>query len=310
MSIPVILDCDPGHDDVFAIWLAAAHRAIDLRVVTSVAGNGLLEHTTRNARIALTVAGVEGVPVAVGSAQPLAQTLQPADWIHGENALGGPVLPEPTVPVHDLPAIEAMREVIAASPEPVTIVATGPLTNIGILARDHPDTLARAARVIWMGGSTGRGNVTPYAEFNAWTDPEAAALVLGSGVDFTMVGLNITHQALITKDVRRRIRDIPTRTARFGGELLEYFCSTYDVAEQMPDGPLHDPITIALLADPTVATTQRAHIDVEVAGEFTRGATSVDLLGFRGAPPNATVALDLDVDGFWAMIEEALRTLA
>jgi purine nucleosidase len=314
MSIPVILDCDPGHDDVFAIWLAAAHPNIDLRAVTSVAGNGLLEHTTHNARVALTVAGVDDVPVAVGAAEPIAETLRPADWIHGANALGGPELPEPTVPLHDSPAVELMRTIIDESPEPITIVATGPLTNVGILARDHADMMAKVARVVWMGGSTTRGNVTPYAEFNAWTDPEAIAIVLDSadrnGIDFTMVGLNISHQALITREVRRRIGEIDTRTAQFGVELLEFFCSTYEIAEKMPDGPLHDPITIALLADPTVATTQRVHLDVELKGEFTRGATSVDLVDFQGKPHNATVALDLDVEKFWAMIEDAVRTLA
>lgn len=309
MSIPVIIDCDPGHDDVFAIWLAAAHPNIDLRAVTAVAGNGRLEHTTVNAQIALTVAGVTNVPVAAGAAEPISETLRPAEWIHGANALGGPVLPEPTVPLDERSAIELMKDVIENSDEPITIVATGPLTNVAILARDHAETMAKVASVVWMGGSTTRGNVAPYAEFNAWTDPEAIAIVVESGVDFTMVGLNITHQALITKDVRSRIGAIQTRTAQFGLELLEFFCSTYEVAEKMPEGPLHDPITIAMLADPTIATTQRTHLDVELKGEFTRGATCADLIDFQNKPHNATVALDLDVEKFWDMIAEAVTNL-
>lgn len=310
MPTPIILDCDPGHDDVFAIWLAAGNPAIDLRAITAVGGNGLLEHTTLNARIACTVAGIEGVPIAAGAAGPLVGELHPADWIHGANALGGPELPEPQVPLDPRSATELMRDVIEASDRPVTIVATGPLTNVAILARDHPELLTRVDRVVWMGGSTGRGNVTPYAEFNAWTDPEAIDIVLGSGVDFTMVGLNISHQALITRAVRDRIGAIGTRTASFGLELLEYFCATYERAEKMPDGPLHDPITVAILADPEVASIVRTRIDVELIGAETRGATSTDLIDILGRPHNANVALDLDVDRFWAMIEDAVRRLA
>jgi purine nucleosidase/pyrimidine-specific ribonucleoside hydrolase len=309
MTTPIILDCDPGHDDVFAIWLAAGDPAIELRAITTVGGNGRLEHTTLNARIACTVAGIDGVPIAAGAAGPIAGELRPADWIHGANALGGPVLPEPTVPLDPRSAIELMRDTIEASDEPITIVATGPLTNVAVLARDHAELLDRVARVVWMGGSTTRGNVTPYAEFNAWTDPEAIAIVLDSGVDFTMVGLNISHQALITREVRDRIGAIGTPLATFGLELLEFFCSTYEQAEKMPDGPLHDPITVALLADAAVATTVRTRIDVELDGTETRGATSVDLIDILGREHNATVALDLDVERFWGLVERAVRAL-
>lgn len=310
MAIPVIIDCDPGHDDVFAIWLAAAHPGIDLRGVTSVAGNGTLEHTTLNARIALHVAGVAGVPVAAGAARPLAQDLTPADWIHGANALGGPRLPDPaSVPLDPRGAVELIRDVVTASDQPVTLVPTGPLTNIARFVQTHPELLPRIGRVVWMGGSTTRGNVTAYAEFNAWTDPEAIQVVLESGLDLTMVGLNISHQALITRQVRDRIRAIGTRTASFGAELLEFFCSTYEVAEGMPDGPLHDPITIALLADPEVATIIETRIDVELTGTHTRGATCVDLHGMMRRPNNARVAMDLDVDRFWSLIADAVAAL-
>ncbi|HWT32408.1 MAG TPA: nucleoside hydrolase [Microbacterium sp.] len=309
MATPIIIDCDPGHDDVFAIWLAAANPAIDLRAITTVGGNGLLEHTTLNARIACSVAGIDGVPIAAGAAGPIAGRLRPADWIHGANALGGPVLPEPTVPLDERSAQQLFRDVLTASAEPVTIVATGPLTNVAILLRDQPELHDRIAAVVWMGGSTGRGNATPYAEFNAWTDPESIQIVLDSGIDFTMVGLNISHQALITRAVRERIAAIGTETAGFGVELLEFFCSTYLKAENMPDGPLHDPITVAMLIDPAVATTVRTRIDAELVGTQTRGATCVDLIDILGRPHNATVAMELDVDRFWGLIEDAVRAL-
>lgn len=311
MAIPVIIDCDPGHDDVFAIWLAAANPNIDLRAITAVAGNGTLEHTTYNARVACHVAGITGVPVAAGADRPLAQDLTPADWIHGANALGGPELPDPTsTPLDPRSAVELIRDVVQGSAEKVTLVPTGPLTNIAHFVQQHPELLDRIDRVVWMGGSTTRGNVTAYAEFNAWTDPEAIQVVLDSGLDFTMVGLNISHQALITREVRDRIRAIPTATGSFGADLLEFFCSTYDKAEGMPDGPLHDPITIALLADPAVATIIDTRIDVELAGTETRGATCVDLHGMLQRPDNAHVAMDLDVDRFWDLIADAVAQLA
>ncbi len=310
MPTPVILDCDPGYDDVFAIWLAAANPEIDLLAITTVAGNGAVEHTSFNARVACTVAGIHGVPVARGAAGPLAQMLKTADWIHGSNALGGVVLPEPAMALDDREATELIRDTLRGSESPVTIAATGPLTNIALVVDGHPDLVERIERIIWMGGSTSRGNVSAYGEFNASTDPEALDLVLRSGIPFTMVGLNISHQALIKREVRSRIRGVGNATGRFGGELLERFCSTYDAFGDMPDGPLHDPITIALIADPAVATTRQARIDIELTGEHTRGATVVDLLELSHRPKNATVALDLDVDRFWRLIEDAVRALA
>jgi purine nucleosidase/pyrimidine-specific ribonucleoside hydrolase len=304
VSTRIILDCDPGHDDVFAIWLAAAHPAIDLVAITTVAGNGRIDDTTRNARIACTVAGVRGVPISAGAAAPLAGDLHPAEWIHGANALGGPELPEPTVPLDPRPAIDLIADTAAAGP--LTVVATGPLTNIALLLRERPEAAAHIDRIVWMGGSTGRGNVTPYAEFNAWTDPEAADLVLRSGIDLVMVGLNISHQALITPEVRARIGAAGTATAIFGRELLDFFCATYERAEHMPDAPLHDPITVALLADPSIVSTVRSRLDIELTGTETRGATSVDLLGSLGREPNATIAMDLDVERFWRLIEDAV----
>lgn len=309
MPTPIIIDCDPGHDDVFAIWLAAASPEIDLLGITSVAGNGRIEDTTNNALVACTVAGIEGVPVARGAERPLVAELRPAEWIHGANALGGPELPDPTTPLDDRDALTLMRDIVTASDEPVTIVATGPLTNVALFMKQYPDLVDSLRQVVWMGGSTGRGNVSAYAEFNAWTDPESIAVVLESGIDFTMVGLNISHQALITREVRSRIAAVGTKTASFGAELLEFFCSTYDAFENMPDGPLHDPITVAMLIDPAVATTVRTRIDVEVQGTETRGATCVDLLDFLKRPHNGTVALDLDVDRFWGLIEDAVRQL-
>jgi len=315
MTVPVIVDCDPGHDDVFALWLAAGRPELDLLAVTTVGGNVSLEHTSRNARIALSVAGVTGVPVAAGAPGPLARELSTAEWIHGENGLGGPELPDPDAgpsPVRLDPrtATELIADTLAAASEPVAIIATGPITNVAVLLRERPDLAPRIREVVWMGGSTDRGNATPYAEFNAWVDPEALDLVLRSGVRFTMVGLNVTHRALVTASVRERLAAIGNRTARFGDELLEFFCRTNDEVFGMPDGPLHDPVAVAVLADPDSVTVARTRLDVELVGSETVGATSVDLDGMLGREANAFVAVGIDVDRFWAGVEAAVAGLA
>lgn len=310
MSIPVIVDCDPGHDDVFAVWLAAGHPSLELLAVTTVGGNVPLEHTSRNARIALTVAGVSDVPIAAGAEGPLSRTLATAEWIHGENGLGGPVLPEPTVPLDSRGATELIADTLLASDEPVAIIATGPITNAAVFLRERPELAGRIREVVWMGGSTERGNVTPYAEFNAWVDPEALAIVVGSGIRFTMVGLNVTHRALVTAAVRERLASVGTRTAAFGDELLDFFCRTNDEVFGMPDGPLHDPVAVAVLADPRSVDLVHARLDVELAGTETAGATSVDLGRMLHREPNAWIATGLDVDRFWGELELALARLA
>ncbi|WP_448006511.1 nucleoside hydrolase [Agromyces bauzanensis] len=310
MSIPVIVDCDPGHDDVFALWLAAGHPALDLRAVTTVGGNVPLAHTSRNARIALTVAGVSGVPVAAGAEGPLSRVLETAEWIHGENGLGGPELPEPAVPLDDRGATELIADTLVTSDEPVAIIATGPITNVAVFLRERPELAHRIREIVWMGGSTERGNVTPYAEFNAWVDPEALSIVVGSGIRFTMVGLNVTHHALVTTAVRERLAAVGTRTAAFGDELLEFFCRTNDEVFGMPDGPLHDPVAVAALADPDTVELTRTRLDVELAGTETAGATSVDLGGMLRREPNAWVATRLDADRFWGVVEAAIARLA
>jgi len=310
VSIPVIVDCDAGHDDVFALWFAAGHPSLDLLAVTTVGGNAPLEHTTRNARIALSVAGVTDVPVAAGAAEPLVRPLHTAEWIHGENGLGGPELPEPTVPLDPRTATELIADTLAASDEPVAIIATGPITNVAVLLRDRPEVAGRIREIVWMGGSTERGNVRPYAEFNAWVDPEALDLVVRSGVRFTMVGLNVTHRALVTAAVRERLAGAGTRTSAFGEELLEFFCRKNDEVFGMPDGPLHDPVAVAVLADPGSVELRHTRLDVELAGSETTGATSVDLDGMLRREPNAWVATALDVDRFWAGVAASVARLA
>ena len=313
MGTPVLLDCDPGHDDAVAIWLAAASPAIDLLGITTVAGNQTLPKTTLNARRIATVAGITSVPVAAGRAEPLHGPLngplRTAPGIHGETGLDGSAFGEPTVPVEPVGAVEFMRRVILATDRPVTLVATGPLTNVAALLLAHPDVSARLHEIVVMGGSTERGNVTPYAEFNVHVDPEAADIVLRSGLPVTMCGLNVTHQALATGDVLDRIAALGTPLARICVELLTFFAASYRRVFGFDAPPLHDPVAVARVIDPAVVTTVAANVAVELAGTHTRGATVVDLDEVTGRPPNARVAVSLDADRFWELIVAAVAAL-
>ncbi|MET9799672.1 nucleoside hydrolase [Streptomyces sp. NPDC006368] len=310
MPIPVILDCDPGHDDAFNILLAAAHPAVRLLGITTVAGNQTVEKTTLNARRVCTVAGVEGVPIAAGMARPLYGDGIVARNIHGESGLDGAVFGEPTVPVDGRDAVTFLRDTLRDHPAPVTLVPTGPLTNIATFLRAHPELGGRIERIVLMGGSTGRGNRTPAAEFNMAADPEAADIVLRSGLPVTMIGLNVSHKAPATPDVVARLDALGTPLGRMCTDLLSYVGATYREVFGFPAPPLHDALTVAHLIDPDLITLVRAHVAVELTGAHTRGATVVDLDGVTGAPPNAYVGVDVNVPAFWDLVVDAVRTLS
>jgi inosine-uridine nucleoside N-ribohydrolase len=307
---PIILDCDPGHDDMVAILLAAANPAIDLRAITTVAGNGTLEQTTRNALLTCTHAGIRDVPVAAGNAGPLlGGAAQIAEKVHGESAMDGAELGEPDVALDDRHAIDLMADVLRAAPAPVTLVPTGPLTNVAMLLRRHPELAERVGAVVLMGGAIATGNWRPLAEFNMWADPEAAHVVFSSGLDVTMCGLDVTHQALATDEVLGQLRAIGTPLAGIVVELLGFFAERYRRLWDFPAAPVHDPVAVARVIDPAIVRCVPAHVAVELDGTHTRGATVVDRYGVTGQAPNAQVALDLDHEGFWALVIEAVRTL-
>ncbi len=307
MPVPCVLDCDPGHDDAIALLLAAAHPEIELRAITTVAGNGPLDRVTLNARRVCTLAGVLGVPIAAGAAGPLSGVLDAAVDVHGESALDGPELPEAAVALDPRPAGELIAHVLDTAPAPVTIVATGPLTNVAaVLERVDP---AAIREVVWMGGSTARGNRTPYAEFNAYTDPEAVAAVLGSGVPLTMVGLNLTHQAPATPAVVARMRAIGTPLGDTVAGWLTFFGATYEALFGLAAPPVHDPCAVALLAEPGVVRCVDAFVAVETEGRWTRGATVVDLDARLGRAANARVAVELDAARFWDLVVTAVERL-
>ncbi|MFF9149051.1 nucleoside hydrolase [Streptomyces sp. NPDC014861] len=311
MPVPVILDCDPGHDDAFNILLAAAHPAIDLLAITTVAGNQTLEKTTLNARRVCAVAGIRDVPIAAGRDRPLHGERRTAENIHGDSGLDGPGFGagEPDVPQDPRDALALVRDTLLAHPEPVTLVPTGPLTNIAALLLAHPELAGRIGRIVLMGGSTDRGNTTPAAEFNVLCDPEAADIVLRSGLPVTMLGLNATHQVRATPGVVARIAALGTPLSALCVELLTYFASTYREVFGFDAPPLHDPLTVAHLIDPSLVELVRAAVTVELNGTYTRGATVVDLHGVTGLPAAVEVGTRVDADRFWDLVVEAVRVL-
>ncbi|MBE3590172.1 MAG: nucleoside hydrolase [Firmicutes bacterium] len=306
----IILDCDPGHDDALAILLAAGSPAVELLAITTVGGNQTLEKVTLNARRVCTVAGIRGVPVAAGCAGPLARPLETAPEIHGETGLDGHDFPEPDVPLAGVHAVDLILEILGREPAgTVTLVPTGPLTNLAVALRKDPHTFRRAREIVWMGGALGLGNVTPAAEFNAYVDPEAARAVFASGVPLAMHGLHLTHQVRVTESVRRRLREMGTPVGRMAADLMAFYTERYRRRFEMGDPPLHDPCAVAFVIDRSIFRTQRMRVDVETRGEFTAGMTVCDVHGVTGRPANAEVAMEIDVVRFWDMMFLALAAL-
>lgn len=309
--LPVVLDCDPGHDDMVAILLAAASPALDLRAITTVGGNGSLEKVTRNALLVCTHAGIADVPVAAGAAAPLlGRDHGAASQVHGESGMDGADLGEPTVALDPRHAVDLIADVLRASDEPVTLIPTGPLTNVALLLARFPELAAERVReIVLMGGSIATGNWRPLAEFNVWCDPEAAHVVFSSGLPVTMCGLDVTHQALATEDVLASLRAIGSPLSALVVDLLGFFADRYRSLWGFPAAPVHDPVAVARVIAPEVVRCVAANVVVELHGEHTRGATVVDRFGVTGREPNAQVALELDHGAFWALVVDAVARL-
>jgi inosine-uridine nucleoside N-ribohydrolase len=310
MPTPIVLDCDPGHDDAVAILLAVGNDAIDLLAISTVAGNGTLDRTTINAQRVAALAGLTDVPLAAGADGPKVGELRTAPSVHGETGLDGYDLTSGEVPLDPRGGVQLLADTLTSASEPVTVVATGPLTNIAALLDEHPEVHGSIKEIVIMGGSTDRGNTTPAAEFNILVDPEAAAAVFESGLPLTMIGLNLTHQALATPDILQRIQALPGEPARAVAAWMQFFGGRYERVYGAFAPPVHDPCTIALLIDPAVMSCVDAFVAVETAGEWTRGMTVVDLLGRYEQAPNAKVAMELDAARFWDLVIGALERLA
>ena len=307
MAHKVILDCDPGHDDVLALLLAHAHPAIELLAVTTVAGNQTLDKTTLNARRVMSAAGINDVPIAAGAALPLMRDQVTAPEVHGESGLEGWSFDEPKVAVDSRHAVDLIAETLVAHNE-VTLVPVGPLTNIALALHRYPGAMAKVKEIVLMGGSSGLGNTTPAAEFNIHADPEVAHVVFSSGLPITMVPLDLTHQAIVSPGILERMRSIGNPVADMAAALLGFYTQAIDQAEGLWGAALHDPCAVARVIDPEVVDCIRTNVVVETARSWSYGATVCDLQGVTGRPPNVSIAQDLDEDAFWDLVLGALTT--
>jgi inosine-uridine nucleoside N-ribohydrolase len=304
----VLIDCDPGHDDAMALLLAVASPELDLAGVSTVHGNQTLEKTTANALRVLEFAGFGHVPVAAGADRPLVRAPALGSHVHGETGLDGPDLPPPAgapVPAH---AVDFLADRVRAATDPVTLVPIGPLTNVALLLARHPDVADRLERIVLMGGAIAEGNMTPAAEFNIWVDPEAAARVFASGVDVTMIGLDVTHRALMTAAHADRLRTAG-RVGTMVAELWEFYRQFHRRVYDFPGTPVHDAMAVAHVIRGDLVGTEHRHVAIELDSELCRGRTVVDLWRVTGREPNAHVGTDVDAEAFLDLLVERISRL-
>jgi inosine-uridine nucleoside N-ribohydrolase len=303
---PIILDCDPGHDDAIALLLALASPELELLGVTTTYGNQTLEKTTANALRVLELAGRADVPVSAGAAEPLDRPLVVAAHVHGESGLDGPTLPPPTAEPVSTDAVDWIAGVVSAAETPVTLVPTGPLTNVARYLQAHGTD--GIERIVLMGGAIAEGNMTPAAEFNIWADPEAAQIVFDAGLDVTMIGLDVTHKAVTGPDVQRRLREAGS-IGVFVAELVDFFTVYHRQTYGWDGAPIHDAVAVAHLLRPGLVETKLRNVTVELESELCRGRTVVDLWLRTDRPANAHVGVDLDTDAFFDLLVERVARL-
>lgn len=301
--LPIILDCDPGHDDAIAIVVAARHT--NLLGITTVAGNAPLDATTRNAIIMRDLLGLDA-PVHAGANRPLVQPARHAGYVHGVSGMDGADLPEPSRPAESHDAVGFIIETCRAH-EGVWLVPTGPLTNIALALRAAPDLAARIAGISVMGGGT-FGNRTAAAEFNLWADPEAADMVFSYGGPLIMSGLDVTHRFQALPDRIEMVRSLPGRLAAVLSDLLDFFSETYRSRHHHITGAaVHDPCAVMALTHPHLFRREFRHVEIETHGLRTAGMTVIDQRDLKEVPDaNCDVQVDVDADAAWDVVVEAI----
>jgi purine nucleosidase len=303
MTATIILDCDPGIDDALAIAFAAGHPGIDLLGITTVAGNVGLDRTTQNALAVCEFIGAAGTPVTAGCATPLVRPALDARHVHGESGLGGAKLPPPAGRPASGHAVDYIIDTVAAAPGQITLVATGPLTNIALAVLKEPRLPELVRDFVIMGGSSGRGNTTPAAEYNIWADPEAAAAVFRAGWTVTMLGLDVTMRTGAGPAVLERMGTLGS----LGSDLLLPALNQYRSVADAGGPPVHDVCAVAYVAEPGVFGLVPARVEVETSGRLTSGMTVTD---FRTAEPNALVAMSIETARFWDLTLTAYAQVA
>ncbi|GAB3690199.1 pyrimidine-specific ribonucleoside hydrolase RihA [Spirosoma flavus] len=309
-KLPVIIDCDPGHDDAVMLMLAVGSGLFDIKAITTSAGNQTQAKTLKNALKLVTLLQVD-IPVYKGCEKPLFRELIIADYVHGEMGMDGPTLPEPTLRPESLSAVEAIAQILTESSEKITIVPTGPLTNIATFLLAYPHLKDKIEQISLMGGGAFRGNMTPTAEFNIYVDPEAAAVVFNSGVSITMCGLDVTHQALVFQEDIERFRGIGNQSGNVVAELMDFFSIFYRRERPELEGgaALHDPCAIAYLINPSIFSAKPCYVDVEVNGKLTTGTTVVDFFDVLKQKPNVNFVYEIDRVRYINLIYDAVQKL-
>jgi len=306
MPTPVIIDCDPGHDDAMALMLAVASPELEVVAVTTVAGNQTLEKVTANAIRVLDVVDAHAIPVAAGADRGLIHTAEAAGEVHGETGLDGPDLPPPTREPEPLHAVELLAQKLRE--RPLTLIPIGPLTNIALLLATHPELAPQIERIVLMGGAIGLGNVTPSAEFNVWADPEAASRVFTSGVQVTMVGLDVTHRAMLSAERADALRD-KGRAGAVVADLHAFYRQFHERVYGHSDTPVHDALAVAHVIKPDVITTERLHVEIDITQGPCRGRTVVDQLERTGTAANAQVSTDVQAAAFIDLLTGRISAL-
>jgi inosine-uridine nucleoside N-ribohydrolase len=308
VTTPILIDCDPGHDDAIALLLAVASPEVELLGVTTVYGNQTLDKTTANAIRVLEFVGRGDVTVAAGADRPLARERFVAAYVHGESGLDGPTLPPPRKGPEPGHAVDFLAARIFEAPEPPALIPVGPLTNVALLLARYPAVKERVRELVVMGGAIAEGNVTPAAEFNVWADPEAARRVFGSGLDLTMVGLDVTHKALLTPEHGERLRK-SGKAGTLVAELLEFFTVFHRETYGFHGSPIHDAVAVAQVIWPGIVETLERHVDVETASDLCRGRTVVDLWRRTDHEPNVKVGVDIEAEVFLDLLCERVAAL-
>lgn len=310
-SRSIIIDTDPGQDDAVAILVAMASPELELIGITTVAGNVPQPLVTVNALKMCELAGQPTVPVFPGAEGPLERSLFTAEYVHGPTGIDGADLPAPTVSAQTTSAVDfIVASCLSADDASLTICPLGPLTNVAHALRAEPHIVPKIREIALMGGGFfAGGNTTPVAEFNIYVDPQAADIVVSSGVPVTMFPLDVTHQALVLPEHLAAFRELGTAAGAAVAGMLDYY-GDYDIEKYaMPGAPLHDPCVVAYLIDPALFSGKACHVEVETESELTIGQTVVDWWGMTGKPPNALVMDSVDAEGFMALVIDRIGRL-
>lgn len=305
LKTPIIIDTDPGVDDTIAILMCLANKNLDVRAITTVGGNTSVKQTGKNARKVVELAKKK-TKVALGASNPLISVLTTAEEIHSAEGMGSVVLPEPSLPYYEKDAAETIYEEAMAADGKLKILAIAPQTNIATAILKYPILKEKIDTIVFMGGTTFGGNVTTGAEFNAYVDPEALKIVLNSGINLVMVGLNVTHETVVTAKQNEKLKVYENDVAKVVTELIDYM-NNHEWTKHFDGALMHDPLAASVLMDESVIKTEHYFVDIELNGELTRGATIVDYYNKTGKKPNTHVAIESDNQKFLEILEEMLK---